>query len=115
MKLPHPDKLRVDREKVIAYLLSPTHPHGKGKANFFVRFGFRLEDWELLAEALRTHGVSQQVVKTVESPYGTRYAVQGPLESPDGRHPLVRTVWLLKKGQVAPRLITAYAMNERDD
>jgi len=80
-----------------------------------VRFGFRLEDWELLAEALRTHGVSQQVVKTVESPYGTRYAIQGPLESPDGRHPLVRTVWLVKKGQVAARLITAYPMKERDD
>ena len=80
MKLPNPDRLRVDREKVVAYLLSPIHPHGRGKANFFVHFGFRVADWELLAEALRTHGASQQVVKTVESTYGTRYAVKGPIE-----------------------------------
>jgi uncharacterized protein DUF6883 len=115
MKLPNPDRLRVDREKVVAYLLSPRHPHGRGKADFFVRFGFRVEEWELLIEALRTHGASQQVVKTVESPYGTRYAVEGRLESPDGRRPLVRTVWLVKKGQVAARLITAYPIKECDD
>jgi hypothetical protein len=83
MKLPNPDRLRVDSEKVVAYLLSPIHPHGRGKAGFFVRFGFRVEDWELLAEALRTHGASWQVVKTVESPYGTRYAVEGPKERDD--------------------------------
>ena len=67
MKLQNPDRLRVDSEKVVAYLLSPSHPHGRGKASFFVRFGFRVEDWELLAEALRTHGASRQVAKTVES------------------------------------------------
>jgi len=115
MKLPNPDRLRVDSEKVVAYLLSPSHPHGRGKASFFVRFGFRVEDWELLAEALCTHGASRQVAKTVESAYGTRYAVEGPLESPDGRHPLVRTVWLVKKDQVAARLITAYPIKERND
>jgi len=115
MKLPNPDRLRVDHEKVVAYLLSRTHPHGRGRADFFVRFGFRVEDWELLTEALRKHGASQQVVKTVESPHGTRYAVEGPLESPDGRHPLVRTVWLVKKSQLAARLITAYPIKERDD
>ncbi len=115
MKLPNPDRLRIDSEKVVAYLLSPSHPHGRGKASFFVRFGFCVEDWELLAEALRAHGTSRQVVKTVESPYGTRYAVEGPLESPDGRRPLVRTVWLVKKGQATARLITAYPIKERDD
>ena len=115
MKLPNPDRLRVDREKIIAYLLSPVHPQGGGKADFFVRFGFRVEDWELLAEALRTHGASQQVVKTVESPYGTRYAVEGPLESPDGRRPLVQSVWMIERGRVTARLITAYPLEECDD
>jgi hypothetical protein len=115
VQLPDPERLRVDREKVVAYLLSRIHPHGRGKADFFVRFGFRVEDWELLTEALRKHGASQQVVKTVESPYGRRYAVEGPPESPDGRNPLVRTVWLVKKSQLAARLITAHPIKERDD
>lgn len=92
MKLPHADDLLVDREKVTQYLLSPTHPDGSAKAKFFSRFGFRLEEWQGLVEALRKQGASYPVVKTVESSYGTRYAVDGPLESPDRRNPMVRTV-----------------------
>ncbi|MGH7207606.1 MAG: DUF6883 domain-containing protein [Nitrospiraceae bacterium] len=112
MKLPHADDLLVDREKVTQYLLSPTHPDGSAKAKFFSRFGFRLEEWQGLVEALRKQGASYPVVKTVESSYGTRYAVDGPLESPDRRNPMVRTVWLLERGSTTPRLITAYPLEE---
>lgn len=113
MKLPHADQARVEQEKITEYLLSPSHPDGSNKAEFFLQFGFRLENWEVLREALRTHGARHQVVKTVESAYGTRYAVDGTLESPDGRNPLVRTVWLVEKGSSTPRLITAYPLEER--
>jgi|SRR5438093_2711724 len=78
----------------------------------FSRFGFRLENWVVLADALRKHGVSYPVVKSVESPYGTRYALEGELESPDGRNPRVRTIWIIEKGAEIPRLITAYAIDE---
>ena len=112
MKVPHADHLLVDREKVTQYLLSPTHPDGSAKANFFSRFGFRLEEWQGFAEALRKQGASYPVVKTVESSYGTRYAVDGPVESPDTRNPMARTVWLLERGSTTPRLITAYPLEE---
>ncbi len=82
------------------------------KAEFFVRFGFQAEQWERLAESLRLHGTTHAVVKTVESAFGTRYAVDGPLASPDGRAPLVRTVWILDKGTTIPRVITAYPLED---
>ena len=79
MKLSNVDHLRVDREKITEYLLSPTHPDGHSKAEFFIRFGFCLEHWQLLAEALREHGATNPVVNAVETPYGTRYVIEGRL------------------------------------
>lgn len=52
MKLPGADKLVVGREKIVDYLLNPAHRYGASKARFFAGFGFRVEKWEWLAEAL---------------------------------------------------------------
>jgi hypothetical protein len=108
MKLPHPNQAQVDREKITEYLLSDTHPDGSAKARFFKKFGFRAEAWEILAAALRRHGSSHSVVKTVESAYGMRYTVEGEIETPDGRNPRIRTVWVVERNSTQPRLITAY-------
>ncbi|MDA0838589.1 MAG: hypothetical protein O2857_12475, partial [Planctomycetota bacterium] len=108
MKLPNPHKLVVEREKIVDYLLNPTHRYGESKARFFSRFGFRVEEWEQLADAFREHGRSHESAQTRESDFGLRYAVEGDLNTPSGRHPQVRTVWQLDEGEVAPRLITAY-------
>ena len=108
MKLPHAEHARVDREKITDYLLSPSHPDGASKTAFFTSYGFRAEEWQVFAEALRKHGQTHPVVKVVDSSYGSRYSIDGILEAPDGRRPLVRTVWILGKGSTEPRLVTAY-------
>jgi hypothetical protein len=77
-KLPNPDKLVVEREKIVDYLLNPTHRYGASKARFFADFGFRLEEWERLAEALREHGRTHDVARTRETGFGPRYALEGP-------------------------------------
>jgi hypothetical protein len=108
MKLPFAAKLRVDRRKVVDYLLSSLHPDGRSKAQFFLAFGFRAGRWEIFARALRKHGRSHDVRASVESRHGTRYSIDGLLETPDGRNPRVRTVWVLAKRSKSPRLVTAY-------
>lgn len=108
MMLPKGDGAYVDRTKIIDYLLSLSHPDGRSKAEFFTRFGFKVEQWQVLAEALRMVGISNPVAATVESSFGTRYTVDGSLQTPDGRSPRVRTVWILEPGTPGPRLITAY-------
>ena len=105
-KLPRPEQAYVNREKVVGYLLDA--PKGGGKAAFFQRFGFTAAAWETLAEALRRHGSVHPVVSIVESPWGIRYSVDGPLDTPTGRNPLVRTVWIVERGKDVPRLITAH-------
>lgn len=108
MKLPHAENARVDREKITEYLLSPSHPDGASKTAFFTRYGFKADDWQVFAEALRKHGQTYLVAKVVDSAFGSRYSVEGMLETPDGRQPLVRTIWILDKGSTEPRLVTAY-------
>jgi hypothetical protein len=109
MMLPDRDQARIDRAKIADYLLSLSHPDGRGKAAFFMRFGFKAQDWEVLADALRAVAVRNPATAVVESAHGTRYTVDGPLHAPDGRAPLVRTVWIVEPGST-PRLITAHPL-----
>ena len=110
MKLPHADAAVVDREKVLEYLLNPRHRFGASKAQFFSTHGFTPEKWEVFADALLEHGRKHEISKAVETDFGPRYQVDGELPTPDRRSPRIRTVWQLDKGQLAPRLITAYPL-----
>jgi len=112
MKLPIQDKLVVERDKIADYLLTPAHRYGASKARFFAVFGFRLEEWEQLAEALREHGRTHDVARMRETGFGPRYIVEGQLNTPSGRRPRVRSVWQMDEGAIAPRLITAISSGE---
>lgn len=108
MELPFIDSLRIDQSKITGYLLNEAT--GRGKATFFLRLGFRSDDWQTLVAALLAQVRNNPVVSVVDSPYGKRYSVDGTIESPDNRQPRpkVRTVWILEAGTEAPRLITAH-------
>ena len=112
MKLPNAEHAMIEKEKITEYLLNPAHRYGASKARFFGAFGFCREQWELLARALREHAQMHEVNEVRETGFGPRYEVDGPLWSPDGRCPRVRSVWQLDHGMVAPRLITAYPVEE---
>ncbi|MBI1864487.1 MAG: hypothetical protein HYR98_01920 [Nitrospirae bacterium] len=113
MKLPNAGNAVVPAEKMIGYLLSFSHPDGRGKARFFGRFGFSAEDWQVLASALLAHAANNEVARIEKSPFGNRYVVEGIMEAPDGRRPLVRSVWFIEDGDRTPRFVTAYPLQER--
>jgi len=108
MNLPNKDQAVVEREKVRDYLLSPSHPTGKGKAEFFTSMGFQREAWEVLADALRQMARDCPVTKSMTSLHGQKYIVDGVLVTPGGQLPLIRTVWVVDVGGDRPRLVTAY-------
>ena len=97
-------------KKITEYLLSPTHRYGASKARFFADFGFHLDNWIILADALREHGQTHEVGATKQTPFGPRFEVDGELNTPSDKRPRIRTVWQLDHGQVAPRLITAHPL-----
>ena len=114
MKLPNAGRAIVDESKVVEYLLSARHPDGRSKATFFSGFGFRGQRWVAFARALRDHGSHGEVTGVSRSDYGKRYSVDGAIETPDGRNPRIRTVWIVDSERDAPRLVTAHPLRKRD-
>jgi len=108
MMLPEVASAIVSEQKIVAYLLSFSHPDGRGKALFFSRFGFHADQWQVFAEALKQHAATHEVAARVVTPFGTRYVIEGALVTPDGRNPSVRTIWFIATRDTAPRLVTAY-------
>jgi hypothetical protein len=53
-----------------------------------------------------------EVSKSMESPHGRKYVLDGRIESPSGKAPVVRTIWIVDRGQDTPRLWTAYPHEE---
>jgi hypothetical protein len=110
MNLPNIEQVEVPRVKVVDYLLSQTHRDGQHKARFFRRFGFTPTEWQVLAAALKQHAVEHGVAREEPSPFGRRFVVEGIIHCPDGREPLVRSVWFLRSEEIVPRFVTAYPL-----
>jgi hypothetical protein len=108
MKLPNADKAIVERGKIVDYLLNAAHPDNGGKAAFFLSLGFSVDRWSALASVFRRLAESAEVAKSMESLHGRKYIVEGRLETPGGKAAWVRTIWVVDRGQDAPRLVTAY-------
>ena len=108
MKLPNAENARVELAKITRYLLSLDSERGRSKAKFLMEFGFVQENWQRLAEALLVHGATHEVTRIIETEHGTKFTIDGALQTPDGRNPRVRTVWMIYRGSDEPWLITAY-------
>ncbi len=112
MKLPNANLAIVDPDKISGYLLNPAHPDNGGKAPFFLALGFRQDHWQALAAALRKLAGTSPVAKKMESPHGLKYILDGKIETPIGRSPTVRTIWIVDAGAETPRLVTAYPLKD---
>lgn len=106
--MPGRDNLYLEMSKLSEYLLPSANPRGRQKASFFRQFGYSADNIHEFAAALREHGRTQEVTRVVDTPYGTRYNVEGSIRTPDGRNPRIRTVWQCEPDLPGPRLITAF-------
>lgn len=98
----------ISQSKLVKYILSQTHPVGRFKAKFFRQSGFDETNANLFEEALKAIAESQDVQKVIKSPYGTKYLIQGKIETPIGKTVAVKTVWIIEKGETNPRFVTVY-------
>jgi len=85
-------------------------PVRRGQGAVLQRIWLPSRELGQLAQALREHGQRHEITKVKQTAFGPRYEVDGPLPAPDGRRPLLRTVWQMDRGKLAPRLITAYPL-----
>jgi len=73
-ELPNSELARVDRTKVVNYLLNLQHLDGASKAAFFELFGFLPDNWEVLASALRNLATNGTVMNHLETIHSVKYS-----------------------------------------
>jgi hypothetical protein len=87
-----PDRAIAD-DKIKRYLLNVDHPEGGAKARFFLTCGFDLSAPDPFIEASLAHGQSRHLVSETSGRFGVKRVYEGPLATPHGANPLVRSVW----------------------
>ncbi len=108
MKLPNALKAIVDEKKVREYLLSPSHPVGRFKAKFFGSIGFPPEAWSPFVKALQRLALEGDAAVLEDSEYGRKYSVRGHTSGVGARPAEIESVWIIRAGDDAPRLVTVY-------
>src|SRR5262249_13047533 len=102
--LPNAHLAGVPHAKVHSFLLAPNHPDNNGRAAFFNRFGFTIQNWTDLRDALRKHPNTNNAVKVTNTKHGTKFEVRCSLLSPDKRNPCIRSLWIFDAANSNPRL-----------
>jgi hypothetical protein len=104
--LPDTERAFIAPEKLRDYLLSPTHAVGRFKAAFFAKPGYSQDDWQRLADDLRTQHLVREAVLVDRTPHGTKYRISAALVGPAGRAAMVVSIWIVSVDRAAARLIT---------
>ncbi|MCJ2063234.1 hypothetical protein MKK63_10985 [Methylobacterium sp. J-088] len=105
--------LRIQGEKVVSYLLDPTHPKGGSKAKYLMRLGFTAEGPKALADALAIQYQNAPDARVVLDEVGSRRIIcEGPIVGLNGREAWIRSVWLVEP-DLHGRLLTVVPRPKR--
>jgi hypothetical protein len=108
VRLPNTDRALIEPAKIRDYLLSEEHPDGRHKRAVFRALGYDAQEWERLADDLRTQHLPLDAVPRLEDEYGQRYEIRGRLRGPNGRVGVFISAWIVKTGDDAPTFLSAY-------
>lgn len=106
MKVPNAEAARIDEAKLREYLLSPTHPVGRFKAQFFRRLGYSRDEDHVLASDLLAL-LQNEIESGTENEFGTKYIDSGWIKTPNGGMRRIVTVWMIRVGEDSRGLLTA--------
>ena len=101
-----PEKTNIDPRKLRDYLLNPAHPEGATKAQYLSEMGYNQENYHILEVDLRNQHLTCDVQPGKVSIYGIKYEIVAPLVGPNGKKRVIRSVWMIRKGDSFARLIT---------
>lgn len=110
MKLPNADRAVVDIVKLRDYCLSTSHPRGRHKARVFVTaLGITAEDAEELRQAILSAVLTGDATPTERDEYGQRFVVGFSMRR-QGKEAVVRSSWIIRRGEDYPRLTSCYVL-----
>ncbi|MBV8883903.1 MAG: hypothetical protein JO235_07865 [Chroococcidiopsidaceae cyanobacterium CP_BM_RX_35] len=110
MKLPHPERAIIKRQKLLTYCLNPEHSEGQHKARVFKSaLGIGLDEVEELQLALRQAIINSEAIPTKRNQYGQKYVVDFTLTRLD-KQAVVRSVWIVRETEDFPQLVSCYVL-----
>ena len=110
MKLPNSAQAHVDIAKLRDYCLSSSHPEGRHKARVFrSTLDLSAEDAEFLRASILDAVASVEATPTDSDTFGSRYVVDFELKR-GNRKAMVRTAWIIRRGENIPRLLSCYVL-----
>lgn len=106
MKLPNGESAIIEIEKLRDYCLNLEHPRGQHKARVFsALLGIAADDADVLRAALLRAAMMENAKLGVSDQYGTRYIIDFQMRRGQ-RMANVRSCWIVRKSEVAPRFVT---------
>jgi Domain of unknown function (DUF6883) len=110
MKLPNAERAFVDIAKLRDYSLNAEHKEGTHKARVFAAaLGLGPGNAEWLRAKLLNIARSEDCRLGRKTDYGQRYLIDSEL-SHERKSAQIRSVWIIRKGENSPRLITCYVV-----
>jgi len=110
VRLPNAERAVVDIVKLRDYCLNTNHPRGRHKARLFAAaLGITAEDAAELRELFLLGIHNQDATPGVSDAYGERYTIDMPVDRL-GRKAIVRTAWIVKRGEFFPRLTSCFIL-----
>lgn len=110
MKLPNANQAIVEIEKLRDYCLSESHPRGKHKARVFAaRLGMTAEQAEELRKLILQAVQTENAEPGERDECDQRYVVDMQI-SHSGNEATVRSTWIVRSGEAAPRLTSCYVL-----
>lgn len=107
MKLPSGASAIIPMEKLVGYCLNLNHSSGKHKARVFASaLGIKADNAEDLRQLIAQAAVEGEVVQQDSTVFGQLYKVDWVIIDRDSV--VLRTLWEIRTGQSAPRLISAF-------
>jgi len=108
--LPHGDRAILHTRKLRDYCLSPSHPRGRHKARVFQQaLDIDQRDAEWLRPVLLDAARSGEASHLGADAWGSPWRVDVSIER-QGKHGVIRTIWLVRAGEEVPRFVTCWVM-----
>ncbi|MGO8835550.1 MAG: DUF6883 domain-containing protein [Roseiarcus sp.] len=110
MRLPHGNLALLDIRKIEDYCLSLQHPRGRHKARVFREaLGIERVDAAWLRERLLDAAREGDALRITVDAWGSYWRVDTTLRR-HTKSAVVRTIWIVRTGENAPRFVTCWVL-----
>jgi hypothetical protein len=108
MKLPNGADAVVELAKLAGYCLDPTHPYGHHKSRVFrSALGLTQADAAELRAALLKAAKDEDAESRGDNEYGWLFVIDFEMKR-DKLQALIRSRWIIRRGEMRPRLVTCF-------